>query len=483
MEELIYFSTAAIFGVAIPGHFLMWLLFKKTTSYINAIILNEHAVFVAILTYFIAQYGLIHILWAGPLALLNLFFGLYFYSKKVAKPVKSLTETIEELSKGNLSVEFDSKIRVQENEVGFIAVALTNLLKNLKQSLQIAEFLAKGRLYSATQESNKIERKGDLDIAIETMLLKFNEIISHINESSKTIGNGSGELNISAQTVASGANEQAASIEEISASMEQMVATINQNADNSKETERIAQKNSTNVGKIKTVVNKSIDSMKLISEKIGVIQEIAEKTDLLAVNASIEAARAGDAGKGFAVVAREIRSLAEKSQKASETITALARESVKDAIQSGELLQEVIPSILKTTLLVQEISVSSNEQASSANQVNSAITQLSETTQANASSSEELSTGAEVFAEEANSLKKSISFFKLNKKQEGLLKLEMLKKVEEMNNFIKENFADNIQENENNFTNISEQSREQQNENSAIINMNNSIDDNFEKII
>ena len=211
-----------------------------------------------------------------------------------------------------------------------------------------------------------------------------------------------------------GANEQAASTEEVSSSMEEMVSSINQNADNARQTELIAGKASKDIEQGSVAVVTAVDAMKQIAEKISIIGVIAEKTDLLAINAAIEAARAGEHGKGFAVVASEIRKLAERSQDAAKQIDELTRSSVKIADQSGSELQRIVPDIKKTALLVQDISVASLEQNEGATQIINAITQLNAVTQLNVSVSEEMATSSEELFKQAEQLKELISFYKSN---------------------------------------------------------------------
>ena len=153
--------------------------------------------------------------------------------------------------------------------------------------------------------------------------------------------------------------------------------------------------------------------MRDIASKISIIEEIARQTDLLALNAAIEAARAGGQGRGFAVVASEVRKLAERSQAAAAEITKLSSSSLGVAEGAGELLDKLVPDILKTSELIQEIAASSSEQSAGAGQVNRALQQLDQVVQQNASASEELASTAEELSSQAEQLQSTVSFFRV----------------------------------------------------------------------
>ncbi|GAA3540031.1 methyl-accepting chemotaxis protein [Zobellella aerophila] len=257
-------------------------------------------------------------------------------------------------------------------------------------------------------------RKGDdgsLLAAMKSMVDKLSRIIGEVRGAADSLASASEEVSATAQSMSQATSEQAASVEETSASIEQMSASINQNTENAKVTDGMAGKAAKEAGEGGEAVQQTVAAMKQIAQRIGIIDDIAYQTNLLALNAAIEAARAGEHGKGFAVVASEVRKLAERSQVAAQEIGELSDSSVAMAEKAGRLLEEMLPSINKTSDLVQEISAASEEQASGAEQINTAMTLLNQVTQQNASSSEELAATSEEMSNQAEQLQQTMSFF------------------------------------------------------------------------
>ena len=255
---------------------------------------------------------------------------------------------------------------------------------------------------------------GDLMQALNQMIERLRGVVGDALSASENVSSGSQELSSAAEQVSQGATEQASSAEEASASMEEMASNIKQNADNASQTEKIARQSAKDAEVSGEAVNRAVDAMQTIAEKIGIVQEIARQTDLLALNAAVEAARAGEHGKGFAVVASEVRKLAERSQTAAAEIGAVSSETVKAAQSAGEMLAELVPNIRKTAELVSEISAACREQDIGASQINEAIQQLDKVTQQNASASEEMSATSEELAAQAEELQASVAFFRTN---------------------------------------------------------------------
>jgi methyl-accepting chemotaxis protein len=303
------------------------------------------------------------------------------------------------------------------NVVGMIVftILIIYLSKSItKPIIEAADFVnsvSQGDL-TKTIVVNQKDEIGIMTQNLQQMVNKLRMVVTDIVSGAENISLAGIELTSASQQLSEGSTEQAASTEEVSSSMEEMVSNINQNADNALQTQHISLQASVDIEEGSKAVFSTLEAMKKIAEKILIIGEIAEKTDLLAINAAIEAARAGEHGKGFAVVATEVRKLAERSQNAAKEIDELSKSSVKIADESGIVLKKIIPDIKKTATLVQEISAASMEQNSGANQINNAIMQLNTVTQRNATASEELSASAEELVNQSNSLKEFVSFFK-----------------------------------------------------------------------
>ncbi|MEF2230707.1 MAG: Cache 3/Cache 2 fusion domain-containing protein [Pseudodesulfovibrio sp.] len=285
------------------------------------------------------------------------------------------------------------------------------------RTVRVLNAIVDGRLDVETLPVHARGPRDELEVlgaALNSMSAKLREIVSNVQAAAQSVTNGSSELAATSQSLSEGANSQASAVEEVSASMEEMTANIEQNTNNARETEKIARQAAGDARQGGESVSQTVAAMRQIAEKIAIIEDIARQTNLLALNAAIEAARAGEHGKGFAVVAAEVRKLAERSGHAASEISELSASSVRIAEQAGRMLGKMVPDIIRTAELVQEITAGSTEQHTGSTQIKSAILELDRVVQQNSAESEEVASSSEELASHAALLQQTIGFFRLD---------------------------------------------------------------------
>ncbi len=267
-------------------------------------------------------------------------------------------------------------------------------------------------------EINEIKGKyelSELNRAIIKLKSNFSNIVKEIDENSTGLVNASEQLSAIAQQISQNANEQAATTEEVASSIEQVLSMIESSTKNAEITEKTSTKSATDIKQSSEAFMQTIKSVSEINSKTEIITDIALQTNILSLNASIEAARAGEAGKGFAVVAQEVGKLAEKSKLASIEITELSINGQNISKIAGEKLEKVIPEIINSAELVKSIVTANREQQIGVEAISSAVQQLTDITNSNSASAEEMAASAEQLSAQAEHLKDLVSVFNLNK--------------------------------------------------------------------
>lgn len=279
-----------------------------------------------------------------------------------------------------------------------------------KEMSQITRRIAEGDLSVTFDKNRKVEG------VYRSMLLmkeKLQEIISGSLIVADSLSMASQHVSSASQVISKGAGEQAASTEEVSVSIEEISVKVQKNSNHTLLTQKIAREVRENMLIGSEDSKTATAAIATIAEKVQVINQIAKQSNILALNASVEAARSGEHGKGFAVVAAEVQKLAEDSRHAAQEIVELAQGAANSAKIAGEHIAAVLPKMENTTQLIHEIALSSEEQSTSTENVSSAVQQLNQVTQQNAAASEQLSAAATELDHSAKSLQDLLSYFKV----------------------------------------------------------------------
>jgi methyl-accepting chemotaxis protein len=240
----------------------------------------------------------------------------------------------------------------------------------------------------------------------------INGMLSKMKKTSEKAFFAGGELDQVAHTIAQQANEQAATTEEISASMEEMLSTVNSSNEKATEAEKLFKITVSELNESYEVLKKTIEMVQQISQKIVVISEIASKTDLLSINAAIEASRAGESGKGFSIVASEIRKLSDKTRMVSNDIESLSKYGNNISEEAGRKLKILVEEINQSLTNVEFIVEANKEQENGIYLVNNAVAQSTGSANQYSLSAEKLTISASELKEQMQQMIDSIKVFK-----------------------------------------------------------------------
>ncbi len=309
---------------------------------------------------------------------------------------------------------------------------ISSMVRRIRESVEALQSMAARNLtvqLPVESSSKSIDEFGQMAIAVNAAIAAMSQALHEINTVTIALSDASVSLVDSSATLSSGTEKSSSSLDETSSSLEQITATVKLNADNAKHARLIAMEACQVAEKGGLVAQAAVDVMLEINESsakvaeiITSIDDIAFQTNLLAVNAAVEAAHAGPEGRGFTVVAQEVRTLAQRTAQSAKQIKTLISESVAAAGRGsesvngcGEILREILGSITRVSRVVDEIADACAEQATGIDLVSTAISQIDHVTQDGARESGNISTTARQLADQAKGLKNMVGAFVITK--------------------------------------------------------------------
>lgn len=340
----------------------------------------------------------------------------------------TVTQLIEASKQGRLSERAETC--AFQGDWAVLIGGLNSLLdavnEPVQEALAVIDEIATGNLQVAVTgdyRGDHAQLKESLNAAIES----FNYVLNGMHQVAENVAAGANKLSGASGTLSQGVAEQASSIGQLSGWLEKLAGQTQQNAKDAKEANQIAENARENAAQGNLQMNEMQKAMaeihhasERISEIIKVINDIAFQTNVLALNASVEAVRAGQHGKGFTVVAEEVRNLAVKSADAVKETTAIIENSIKKVADGAQIsnrtaaaLTRIMAGTTRVADLVHDISRASAEQAAGITQINQGIHQVAHVVEVNTAAAEESASASEGLVNQAEMLKRQFAKFQI----------------------------------------------------------------------
>jgi methyl-accepting chemotaxis protein len=374
----------------------------------------------------------------------------FFISRNISTPLREVSNVAEKIASGDLTS--DVSIDTRRDEVGVLARSFAQMTQSLRETARAAERIAAGDL---TVEMRPKSEKDVLGNAFAAMRNNLRGAIEEIQKSVNVFTSSASEIAAAATQVASGAAETATAVNETTVTVEEVKQTAQLSSQKSKYVSESAQKAVQISQSGRKSVEEAIEAMNRIREQmesiaesivrlseqsqaigaiIATVNDLAEQSNLLAVNASIEAAKAGEQGRGFAVVAQEVKSLAEQSKQATAQVRTILSDiqkatsasvmateqgskaveaGVKQSVQAGESVHKLAESIAEAAQTATQIAASSQQQMAGMDQMTLAMENIKQASEQNVTSTKQTEIAAQNIQELGQTLKQLVERYKV----------------------------------------------------------------------
>ena len=357
-------------------------------------------------------------------------FLVRYLSGLINKPLILLTNYMQKAGQtGDLSLtpeERDKLMKCTEikDEIGRLFCNTSDFVDHVNRVSKVLASVAEGDL---TAEVALLSNTDTMGLSLQKMLDGLNGMFGEISAATKQVENGSKQIADDSQALAMGSTEQAASVQQLSSSVSEIAEKTRANAQMAIRAASLAntiksnaEKGSRQMGEMTAAVRDINTASQNIIKVIKTIEDIAFQTNILSLNAAVEAARAGQHGKGFAVVAEEVRNLASKSAEAAEDTSSMIRDSIEKAGLGSRIagetaasLADIVAGINDSSKIVGEIARSSKEQSNGISQINQGIEQVAKVVQQNSATAQESAAASQEMSSQSHVLEGLIERFKL----------------------------------------------------------------------